>query len=117
MKKKDIIVITVLLLIIGGIYFFYSSFFNTTEYAYVYYHNEVIDKIDINIDKTYTYKGDYGSFSIEVNHQKYHAVNVQCPNHDCEKVGWVNKGNSTSIICVPNQIYVLQKNKSINDID
>ena len=41
---------------------------------------------------------------------QYRAVNVDCPNHDCEKVGWVKEGSSKSIICVPNQIYVVQAN-------
>ena len=39
---------------------------------------------------------------------QYHAVNVDCPNHDCEKVGWVKKGSSKQIVCVPNDIYVIQ---------
>lgn len=115
MKKKDIIVILILLVILGVGYFIYSSFQGEKEYATVYYQNKEIDQIDLSIDKIYTYKGDYGSFSIEVVDHKYHAVNVECPNHDCEKVGWVEKGSNVSIICVPNNIYVQQKNvKNVN---
>ena len=57
-----------------------------------------------------TFKGDYGEFHLEVQDHQYRAVNVDCPNHDCEKVGWVKEGSSKSIICVPNQIYVVQAN-------
>ena len=51
----------------------------------VYYKDELIEKIDISVDKTYTFKGSYGKFSLEVKNHEYHAVNVECPNHDCEK--------------------------------
>jgi hypothetical protein len=44
----------------------------------------------------------------EVLDGKYHAVNVECPNHDCEKVGWVTIGSSKQIVCVPNEIYIMQ---------
>lgn len=117
MKKKDIIVILILLIVLGAGYFIYSSFQGEKDLAIVYYQNKEIDQIDLNIDKTYTYKGDYGSFSIEVKDHKYHAVHVDCPNHDCEKVGWVEKGSSVSIICVPNNIYVQQENVKNNNID
>jgi hypothetical protein len=114
MKKKDLIVIVGLLVMIGIGYFIYSLLFTTDNYTYVYYKNEQIDKIDLNKNKTYTYTGDYGSFSLEVKDHRYHAVNVECPNHDCEKVGWVDEGSSTSIICVPNSIYVQQTNTNQN---
>lgn len=109
MKKKDFIIIAILLIIIGVGYFIYSSFISAGSYAIVYYNNKEIDRVDLSVDNIYTYSGDYGSFSLEVKDHKYHAVNVECPNHDCEKVGWVEEGSSVSIICVPNNIYVQQE--------
>ena len=70
----------------------------------------MIETIDISKNQTYTFEGDYGEFHLEVQDHQYRAVNVDCPNHDCEKVGWVKEGSSKSIICVPNQIYVVQAN-------
>jgi len=115
MKKKDFMIIAILLVIVGAGYFIYSMLQTDKDYAIVYYQNKEIDQIDLNIDKVYTYEGSYGHFSIEVKDHKYHATNVECPNHDCEKVGWVDQGSSVSIICVPNEIYVQQENaKNIN---
>ena len=74
----------------------------------VYFKNEMIETIDLAKDKTYTYKGSYGTFNLEVLDGKYHAINVECPNHDCEKVGWVELGQTKEIVCVPNEIYVIQ---------
>lgn len=117
MKKKDIIVIGILLVVLAVGYFFYSLTQGEKEYAVVYYHNEEIGRFEVDVDATYTYEGDYGSFSVEVKDGKYHAVNVDCPNHDCENVGWVAEGSSISIVCVPNQIYVQQENVSVDGVD
>lgn len=108
MKKKDMIVIIGLLVILGIGYFVFEMMQGEKDAVEVYYQNKLVETIDISVDKTYTFKGSYGSFSLEVKDKKYHAVNVECPNHDCEKVGWVNKGSSRSIVCVPNEIYVIQ---------
>ena len=40
----------------------------------VYFKNEMIETIDLAKDKTYTYKGSYGTFNLEVLDGKYHAV-------------------------------------------
>lgn len=108
MKKKDLIVIMVLVFVIGIGYLIFQLTQGEKEIIEIYYQNELVEKIDINIDKTYTLKGSYGSFSLEVKDGKYHATNVECPNHDCEKVGWVSQGSSKQIVCVPNEIYVIQ---------
>lgn len=115
MKKKDWIVIVVLALFICGGYFFYQmtqgnqSNQSDQHLAEIYYQNKVIQTVDLSVDDVYTIKGSYGSFSLEVKDGKYHAVHVKCPNHDCEKVGWIKIGSNKQIVCVPNEIYVVQK--------
>lgn len=84
------------------------------ETVEVYYKNKLIQTVDINQDKIYTFHGSYGSFSLEVKNHQYHAVNVDCPNHDCMKVGWVKKGSSKQIVCVPNEIYIIQSDSVDN---
>lgn len=108
MKKKDFIVIIGLLVVLGIGYFLFNMMQGEKDVVEVYYQNKLVETIDISVDKTYTIQGSYGSFSLEVKDKKYHAVHVECPNHDCEKVGWVSEGSSRSIVCVPNEIYVIQ---------
>lgn len=91
MKKKDIIVIVVLLVVIGVGYLVFSMMQGKKDVVEVYYKDELIEKIDISVDKTYTFKGSYGKFSLEVKNHEYHAVNVECPNHDCEKMDGLKK--------------------------
>ena len=53
MKKKDIILIIGLLVVIGIGYFIFEMMQGEKDVIEIYYHNEVIEKIDISIDKTY----------------------------------------------------------------
>lgn len=115
MKKKDLFFIIGLTIVLGVGYFIYTSSQNKNPHqeemktmVEIYYKKDVLDTVDISIDKTYTFQGSYGKFSLEVKDMKYHAVNVECPNHDCEKMGWIQEGSSKPITCVPNEIYVIQ---------
>ena len=66
MKKKDLIVIIILVLLIGGGYFVFQLLQGEKEVVEVYYKNQVVETIDIKIDKIYTLKGSYGNFSLEI---------------------------------------------------
>ena len=89
MKKKDIIFIIGLCIVIGAIYFIYQLTQDRKGgIIEIHYHDEIIETIDISKNQTYTFEGDYGEFHLEVQDHQYRAVNVDCPNHDCEKVGW-----------------------------
>lgn len=108
MKKKDLIVISIILVICAVGYFVMGMFQKDSNSVDIYYKNEIVKTVRLDVNDTYTLQGSYGSFSLEVLDGKYHAVNVECPNHDCEKVGWVTTGSSKQIVCVPNEIYVMQ---------
>ncbi|MCD7892508.1 MAG: NusG domain II-containing protein [Erysipelotrichaceae bacterium] len=110
MKKRDMMIIIILCLIIGIGYLIYINMQTDTNTIEVYYQNELIDTLDISVDASYTYTGTYGTFTLEVEDRQYHATNVDCPNHDCEKMGWIKEGSTKSIICLPNEIYVIQSN-------
>lgn len=113
MKKKDVYVIASCMLILGlmyGLYHFYMSFSSSEKnMAHVYYQNAEVLSFDLEKDAIYDLEGSYGMFHIEVKDGAYRAVHVECPNHDCEKVGWVKKNESTPIVCVPNEIFVIQE--------
>ena len=45
---------------------------------------------------------------IEVLNGKYRVHDVDCPDKICEKVGWVSSGSPTLIVCLPNNIVLVQ---------
>lgn len=108
MKKKDVIVIGILLLVIGVGYLIFQHMQGEMKTIDIYYNKDVIKQVSIDKDTVYEFEGDYGKFCLEVKDKKYRAIHVECPNHDCEKVGWVEKGSTKQIVCVPNNIYIIQ---------
>lgn len=107
MKKKELyVLIIIVVLCFAGMGFIYLNNQNKT-YGTVYYGDgTVVLKFDINEDAYYTIKGDYGEFHLEVKDGKWRAHDVDCPNGDCEKMGWSSKELYLPIVCLPNRIWV-----------
>lgn len=117
MKKKEIVVIVsilaVALMMFGGIKIYQSTFQKKTEMAQVLYNGDVVMlEFDINEDAVYHLRGDYGKFDVEVKEGKFRMINVECPNHNCEGMGWQPDENFyMPIICIPNNIVVALKDE------
>ena len=47
-----------------------------------------------------------GDLTIEVKDGKWHVSKVDCLNHNCEKMGWVDADSILPIQCIPNGIYI-----------
>lgn len=112
MTKKDIKFILGLcvfcLIALAGFMFNTSMRAKKIENVSVYHNNEKVLEFDINKNDEYQLTGDYGKMTIEVKDEKYRVINVECPNHDCEHIGWVKKGSTTTILCVPNDVFISQ---------
>ena len=67
---------------------------------------EVLLETSLNDNRIYEVEGKVGKFCLEVYDGRYRAINVECPNHDCEQVGWVSPTMYRPIICLPNGLIV-----------
>ncbi len=116
MKKNEIKIVLVVMILLGivsfGLYAFRSYSIKQRQEAgnwvYIQRGNEVIAKYDIDVDGYYEVTGEYGTFRLQVEGGRYRAINVDCPNKNCEGFGWVKKGSSVVIQCLPNNIIVYQ---------
>lgn len=109
MNKSDIKLILIVLIFS----FLLLMFINTekSDYAFVYYDNKEILKIDLSINKDYSVKGFNGDVLIEVKDNKLRVVKEDSPLHICSKQGFMNKGQ---IVCLPNKIVITFNS---NDLD
>ena len=112
MKKSEKIVLLIAVIVAVGLYFGISLFQNNKGEVIVRRANgEVLLEAPLSVDKTYTIQGDYGEFHLEIKDGKARAVDVDCPNKDCEAMGYIYPGSLTSaIICLPNALYVELEN-------
>lgn len=111
MNKKDMKFIGIALLVVCiglGIYAFFSKEKNA-QTGVVEYKEEVILTFDLNEDNTYLLTGTYGKMTLEVKDSRYRVIDVECPNHNCEQMGWKDADSLTPIVCIPNEIIVYTK--------
>lgn len=64
-------------------------------------------EFNLDSDGYYEVQGDYGTFHLEVKDSKMRAIDVECPNHDCEAMGWVSRSFPMPIVCLPNNLIVV----------
>lgn len=111
MKKKEMIIIAAIIILALGLYLFLKPKNNGPQIKVVH-GDKTVDLLDTNINKIYTYEGDYGVFHVEVKDGKWRAVDVECPTQECVHVGWVDVDNYWPIVCLPNGYAVmLEENK------
>lgn len=104
MNKKDLLLIGLILVISLSLYFIFKSI-DAGDYAYVYYENKIIKKINLSIDDIYTVEGYNGDVVIEVNSNKIRVIEEDSPYHLCSKQGYVSSPLQP-IICLPNKIVI-----------
>jgi hypothetical protein len=57
-----------------------------------------------------------GKMQVEVNKGKIRVLHSDCPQHICEKMGWIqNKGQT--IVCIPNHILIEIKSSGSQSLD
>jgi hypothetical protein len=114
-------------IMLGG--FILNNSFSDKRIVHIYHQNVLLENylIDLNTLDTsliVTLKKDEfpslsGDFKIEMNKEKGVRVyrddhyRVDCENHDCEKMGWVNMFNFP-LVCLPNDVIVVIKGSNQN---
>jgi hypothetical protein len=76
--------------------------------------NEAELWFDSGVDDTYTLTGDYGQMTITVKDNKWCVSKVDCPNHNCEQMGWDDGTNMVPITCIPNNIIICTYDVALN---
>jgi hypothetical protein len=88
----------------------------------IYYQNKMVEEIlledvDDHLDFVLTkekYDGLRGDMTISIDKEKGVCISeVNCPNHLCEKMGWVNEVG-VPVVCLPNNVYVIIASTSID---
>lgn len=109
MNKKDLKLIGIIALaavLIFGIFYGKALLSGPKEVGEVIYNNEVILTFDVNKNDIYEFEGAYGIMHLEVKDGKFRVVDVECPNHLCEGMGWITVDDIIPIVCIPNGIIV-----------
>lgn len=113
MNKKDMKLIAALLLlaVAGVIVYWLMSRNYRGDIGVVEYKDEIILEFDIDKDEVYEFSGSYGIMHLEVKDSRFRVIEVECPNHNCEQMGWHDADSLTPIVCMPNEVVIHTKTR------
>jgi hypothetical protein len=106
MKKKELLIVICLLALFAA--FFLFRFLGNRNAEMVLIKDldtgKVVLKVPLDEEGYYTLDGKYGKFNIEVKDSRVRAIDVECPNHNCEMMGYISRDvlGTNAIICIPN---------------
>lgn len=83
----------------------------------VIHRNKVAFWFDSGKDDEYHITGDYGDMTITVKDGKWCVSEVECPNHNCEQMGWDDGTNMIPITCIPNNIMICTEDVANNFLE
>ena len=109
MNKYDFILICILIVI--SILLIYLFVPKKIDKVSVYYDNEIVEVIDLNIDKEYDIEGLNGNIHIIVKNKELRVTDEVSPFHLCRNQ--VLKNDNDVIVCLPNHIVI----KGESDLD
>lgn len=76
----------------------------------------VILWFDSGIDAEYTVEGDVGLMHIEVKDGRWHVREVDCYDYTCKNMGWASMDSLLPIICLPNDLVIVDGETAVNMI-
>jgi len=114
MNKSDVKVILIFLLIVvvGFIVMHISS--KEGNIVEVYYRDNIVLTMNLDVDNEYIVDGDLGEVVIEVKDRKVRVKKENSPRNICSKEGYISD-SSRPLICLPNNIVI--KIVSSSEID
>mgnify|MGYP006281557595 CR=1 FL=1 len=110
LTNADKLLIVILIIIAVSFYFFLNHRDNQ-KVAEIYQNNRIIKKINLNKDHLIKILGD--SLIVQVKNGSIRIKKSNCKNQYCVKQGW---SSSLPIICVPNKVAIVIKDKKGEDI-
>lgn len=109
MNKYDIYLVLFVLIVSCLLLIFVNR--NSSNYAYVYYDNKEVLKIDLSKSGNYKVEGFNGEVLIEVKENKLRVSKENSRLHLCSHQGWMNSG---SIVCLPNKVVINFENDELD---
>lgn len=105
MNKNDIRLICLTIVIILGLFIFIYITKEKGSVAEVYYEDDLILSVPLDIDSEYTVEGALGDVVLEVKDGKIRVKSENSPKNICSKEGYIGDSSRT-LICLPNKIII-----------
>lgn len=105
MNKSDIKLIIILIIFVILLFVIINFTKKEGNKAVVYYEDDIVKIIDLNIDDEYKVEGYLGDIVLEVKDKKIRVKEEISPKNLCSKEGYTNS-SFKPLICLPNKVIV-----------
>lgn len=102
-RKSDLLAAALILLVALLTCALLPRLMQTGEFASVYQDGELIRRVPLTVDQTFSVTGDYTN-TVTVKDGKIAVTVSDCPTNDCVHQGWRSSGGA--IICLPNRVEI-----------
>lgn len=120
MNKADKILACVLLIgsfmMYGFLWMIHQGQQQADKEAVVYYKDQEILRVPLDINQNYEVQGSNGMVLLEVKDGNVRVEKENSPYHYCSIQGWVSS-SAEPIVCLPNDIVVLIESKEESQVD
>ncbi len=119
MNKSDIkLIIGLIIILIICFSFMYFEDNSKNKKALVYYEDELVLTIDLNIKGEHEYRvaGYNGDILIKTSDNKIKVEEENSPNHICSKQGYIENSYEV-LVCLPNKVVIkIEDNDKIDTV-
>ena len=105
MNKSDVKLLVILSIVIISIFVIINFTKEKGSIAEVYYEDEKVLTIDLNIYREYIVNVQLGDVVLEVKNKEIRVKEENSPKHICSKEGFIGDSSRT-LICLPNKIII-----------
>ena len=115
--RNDLILIISLLAVFAiSLTVIYLTRTNANLIAKIYVQNQMVKKVSLDNNQTFTINGTNGELTIEVLNNKIGVTKSNCPHQDCVQIGFISESNKP-IICAYNAVYIQVEGSFVNDVE
>ena len=105
MNKSDVKLVVILFVIVASLFILINITKKDGSVAEVYHEDDLVLRIDLNINNEYIVDGELGDVVLEVKDKMIRVKKENSPRNICSKEGFVGD-SSRVLICLPNKITI-----------
>ncbi|MDO5549250.1 MAG: NusG domain II-containing protein [Eubacteriales bacterium] len=107
LRPGDFLLFALILLGACAIWIRFAMLQTDQVYGEIWQDGECVQRIELadSYRNTFTLDGDSTEYTIEVDGKRMRFVDSQCPDHTCERTGWISRVGDTAV-CLPNRVLI-----------
>lgn len=107
LRPGDFLLFAMIIACAGLIWLRFAMLQTDQIYGEIWQDGECVERIELadSYHNMITRSGRTTEYTIEIDGKRMRFVNSQCPDHTCERTGWISRVGDTAV-CLPNRAMI-----------